>query len=182
MRLAGKQRERGAAMVEAVVAIPLFLVLFAAAIFVLRLYGHKANSRAEARYAVWAYALNSCEEGQYTTSASTSASGDDPPTLDAVQNEESYPETGELPQEGDDLIANANDDPNTDLEIGDDWGVARASVSRGPVIAPPPLVGMGRDSVTTTMEVQCDEKPRGASPGDVLSFVWNLPSTVNLSN
>lgn len=168
-------------MVEAAVVIPVFLILFAAVVFVLRLYAHKAESRAEARHQVWSYALNACEQGPYTSSSATTAAGDDPPTLDAVQDEESYPSTGELPSEGEDLVANANADPNTDLEIGDDWGVARASVSRGPVIAPPPLDIASRDQVTTTMEVQCDEKPRGASPGDVLSFVWHLPETLALT-
>ncbi len=167
-------------MTEAAASIPLFLILFAALVFVLRLYAFKAQSRADARYAAWAWALNSCEEGPYTSSDATSQAGDDPATLDAVKNEDSYPQGDQMSPEGDDLIAKANQDPSTDLEIGDDWGVARASVTRGPVIAPPPLSFAGKRQMTTTMEVQCDEKPRGASPADVLSFVWHLPETLAL--
>jgi hypothetical protein len=159
-------------MTEAVAVIPVFLILFGALIFTHRLYSLKGASRADARHAVWSYALSSCESGPYTTAAAERTTGGDAPALDALE--------GGIDPNAQKLLDDAKDDPKTDLEMGDEWGVARVTVGHGPLVAPPPLTALGQDKVTTTMSVQCDEKPRGASAGDVLAFVWHLPETLAL--
>jgi hypothetical protein len=155
-------------MTEALAVIPVFLILFGAIVFVHRLYSLKGASRAEARNAVWAFALNSCESGRYTTNAAERAESGDAPVL------------AEVDPDAQQLIEDANDDPKSDLETSDAWGTAHASVGHGPLVAPAPLSALGRERVTATMSVQCDEKPRGASAADVLSFLWHLPETLAL--
>lgn len=178
-----RRRSRGAAMTEAAATIPAFLMLFAALVFLSKLYALKGTARMEARAAMWAYALNGCEEGKYTRAGASKVTTDDAPTADSVKNDPAYPsQGGELGTDGEDLIEKAEADPKTDLAMGKDWGVARATVNKGAVSAPPPFQQWTKKDVTVTMEVQCDEKPRGASPGDVLSFIWSLPETLNLAN
>lgn len=59
-RLRGVQRRRsaGAAMVEAVVTIPTFLILFASSIFVWQLYLSKIEAQQKARFDLWTYSIS----------------------------------------------------------------------------------------------------------------------------
>ena len=182
-RARSRRLARGAAMTEAAVAIPFFLILFAALVFVHKLYAVKENTRTEARQAMWAYALNACEPGKYTSKQASKTDSGDQPTLDAMNDDGELPKgSGELPPNGEKLLKQANSDPNTQLEVGDDWGVSRGVVTAEPVVGTGPLHSMSTGKIITKMEVQCDEKPRGASPADVLSFLWKLPETLNLAN
>jgi hypothetical protein len=182
-RARARRRERGAALTEAAVVIPVFLILFASLVFVHKLYSVKGATRNQARHAMWAYALNACEDGKYTSKLASKADSGDQPTLDAMKNDGNLPKgTGNLPPEGEKLLNQANSDPGTDLEVGDEWGVSRTVVSAQPVMGTGPLGKMSSDKIVTKMEVQCDEKARGASPADVLAFLWKLPETLNLAN
>ena len=51
---------RGAALVEAVIVLPLFVALLAAFFFVTELYLQKLSALREARQAVWSHALSGC--------------------------------------------------------------------------------------------------------------------------
>lgn len=53
-----RQRSRGAAMVEAVVVIPTFILLFTASIFVWELYTQKEKTMADTRFKLWTYAIS----------------------------------------------------------------------------------------------------------------------------
>lgn len=55
--------ERGAALVEAVVAIPFFLILFASVIFSGQTYSEKLRVMRDSKQRVWTYAMASCGEG-----------------------------------------------------------------------------------------------------------------------
>jgi hypothetical protein len=170
-------------MTEAAVTIPFFLLLFASLVFVHKLYAVKGATRGQARSAMWAYALNACEDGKYTSKLASKADSGDQPTLDAMKDEGDLAAgTGNLPPNGEKLLKQANSDPNTQLEVGDEWGVARGIAQADPVIGTGPLHSLATDKIVTKMEVQCDEKRRGASPADVLSFLWKLPETLNLAN
>jgi hypothetical protein len=177
-----RRRSRGAAMTEAAVSIPVFLLLFAALIFLGKLYAMKGTARMEARSAMWSWALAGCQEGKYTNAAAETVETHDGPSPESVQNDPAYPGGGaELGTEGDDLVKKAEADPKTELALGNEWGVARAVVNKGAVAAPPPFQEWAKKDVVVSMEVQCDEKPRGASPSDVLSFIWSLPETLQLT-
>lgn len=174
-------------MTEAIVVIPLFLLLLGLSIFAARLYGNTAQARHDARHAAWTYALQSCEGD-----APAGVVGEEvtDPTLDLVENDPSLPPDAErIPPEGEELLDDARRS-DSGLELGESWGVARATIDRGEVQAR--VLPMFRDPhhpnepVETTFatrasfEVQCDEKPRGARPLDVLRFIWSLPETLNL--
>jgi hypothetical protein len=55
--------QRGAALVEAVVAIPFFVILFASVIFIGQSYGEKLRVMRDAKQRVWSYAMANCGEG-----------------------------------------------------------------------------------------------------------------------
>lgn len=169
MRALGRARQaRGAALVEALVVIPTLTLLWAALVFVASVYGKKLATRAEARAAVWTYALNSCEGGSGQRVAGDGAS------LDQVTADPESVQGAGLSGEAGDFAGEARS--QTDLEFGDSWGVAQASSER----PGNSLFSFSSGSVSTTLKVQCDEKPRGADPVSVLTFLWDLRNTVNL--
>ncbi len=61
-RRRGRAGSRGAAMVEAVVAIPFFLLMFSAILYVNRLYESKMRVMRFAREAAWNYAMCNCSD------------------------------------------------------------------------------------------------------------------------
>lgn len=56
-------RERGAAMVEAVIVIPVFILLLTGATYVRALHAARAETRLAARGCAWEHALTGCEGG-----------------------------------------------------------------------------------------------------------------------
>jgi hypothetical protein len=170
-------------MTEAVVVLPLFLLLLGFSLFAARLYGRTAQARHEARHAAWAYALNACEGDAPAGVAAQEVSD---PTLDLVADDPSLPPDAErIPEDGEQLLDDARRS-DTGLELGDSWGVARATIDRGavyasvlPMFRDPNLPNAGFET-RASFEVQCNEKARGARPLDVLRFIWSLPETLNL--
>jgi hypothetical protein len=57
-----RSRERGAAMVEGVVAIPFFLIMFAGIMFVGKLYETKMRVMRQTKEAAWDYAMCNCND------------------------------------------------------------------------------------------------------------------------
>ena len=55
-RATARARSRGVALVEAVVVVPMFIVLFAMFVFVWKIYSFKVSAMALARQQVWTYA------------------------------------------------------------------------------------------------------------------------------
>lgn len=58
VRAAGRRHGAGAAMVEAVVVLPTFIILFTASIFIWQLYVQKMKVMADSRYKLWSYAIS----------------------------------------------------------------------------------------------------------------------------
>jgi hypothetical protein len=114
--------------------------------------------------------LSSCEGASATTADAEGTN------LDAVAADRESVQGAELTDEGRELADNARD--TGDLELGDSWGVAEASRSSDAWRSYP---GFARPSVASRFQVQCDEKPRGADPVSVLSFLWDLRNTVNFN-
>lgn len=145
-----ERRARGAALVEAVAAIPFFLVAFACSLYVAHLYGEKLRTMRDARQAAWTYAMHDCTG----SGASTSPDGSTP--------------LGDL---------GGGSDPN--LYNGDaigagsftkEWGTAvataesQASASR--------IIGGFSKKLATTTRVQCNETPHDGDPLGMLRFAW----------
>ncbi|MEZ4220399.1 MAG: hypothetical protein R3B13_05665 [Polyangiaceae bacterium] len=163
---------RGAAMVEALSLLTLFVLLCILIMYAFELYGHVLNAKSEARSSAWAHALNSCKGNAGTATTATDADG---ATLDDVLDDDHASGTAEdMPMEGEQLLG----DSAGHVTINDSWGVARASAKRTVLRT---LPGAPSHDIHASFEVQCDEEPKGASPADLLSFLWNLPSTLNLS-
>jgi hypothetical protein len=57
-----RRNQRGAAMVEAVVAIPFFLVIFASILYVGQTYGEKLRVMRSSKEKVWSFAMANCGE------------------------------------------------------------------------------------------------------------------------
>jgi hypothetical protein len=139
-----RRRRRGAALVEAVVAIPFFLLVFACLLYVVRLFLVKEFTLSDARSKVWEYALNSCEGN------GASQSNDPPPNGPTVKSK----------------YKNATGD----AKLETDWGVAKAT-SRGSV-ATGTYLGISNKLATTTT-LQCDEKPASGNIINVLKTAWH---------
>lgn len=81
-RLARRRRQRGAAMVEAVMSIPFFIIIFTITIFLGKLYREKLRTIREAKQAAWVTASANCEGG----SASVQGAGNDYLSFGAENN------------------------------------------------------------------------------------------------
>src|SRR5262245_56561764 len=60
---ARRRRQRGAAMVEALVAIPFFIVIFATTMFVGQFYQEKLRTMRESKRCAWDHSINGCKGG-----------------------------------------------------------------------------------------------------------------------
>jgi Flp pilus assembly protein TadG len=60
---ARRRSERGAALVEALVALPFFIIVFALTMFVGKFYGDKMKTMRQSREAAWAGATVGCSGG-----------------------------------------------------------------------------------------------------------------------
>jgi len=162
-----RARARGAVVVEALIVAPVLVLLWCALAFASDMFARKLFTRSDARAAAWEHALSSCEGGAAQTADSEGAN------LDAVLADDESVEGAELPEEGRELAEQASD--TGDLEFGEDWGVAEASSSSEGARR---FLQFRSERVESEFEVQCDEKPRGADPVSVLSFLWDLRNTV----
>src|SRR5262245_38565927 len=59
-RATGRRRQRGAALVEALIVLPFFILSFACAVFIGKLYRDTIRGIGEAKNRAWATALNGC--------------------------------------------------------------------------------------------------------------------------
>src|SRR5262245_31598672 len=71
-----RRRQRGAAMTEAVVAIPFFIIIFACTVFAGRVYGTKIKTLNNSARGAWTQALQGCE-GSEGESPMAAAGGTD---------------------------------------------------------------------------------------------------------
>ena len=170
MARSARRSERGAALVEAIVIAPVLMMLFAGLLFVAYMYSQKLTTQGEARAAAWTYALGSCSGGGGQTRTTDGAN------LDAVTTDEEAPPDSQLPEEGRTMASEAAG--GGELEFGDSWGVGEASSVRDGRS----FLAFSSGSITSSRQVQCDEKPRGADPVAVLSFLWTLHNTFNFTN
>jgi hypothetical protein len=60
----GRAGQRGAAMVEGLVAIPVFMVIFASAVYIQDLYSTKLETMANSRESAWENASDKCEQSE----------------------------------------------------------------------------------------------------------------------
>jgi Flp pilus assembly protein TadG len=159
-KAAGRSRRaRGAAMVEALVAIPFFIVIFVSILYIGHLYGEKQRTLREAKQGAWSYALNNCEGGSNATEQT-----DDNPQ-EALDSQGASSDSGDIdkyaPSSGGSSFLKS-------------WGTAVYTV-KGTVVADG-LLGGFQNSLSTTDRVQCNEKPEDGTVDGVLKYGWSLIS------
>jgi Flp pilus assembly protein TadG len=144
------RRSRGAAMLEAAVVMPLFLLLFAGLVFASKLYLAKIRVMNEARVTAWAYATSNCN-------AWPDLSGTDPAA--ASQVVASMWNRGSFGNSVNASRINGGD-PNSSL--GTDQGVAKTSahmqLNAGGLIRSK-KGGPLSVHVSATQSVTCNEPP-----------------------
>lgn len=156
------RRARGAAMVEALIAIPFFILIFVSILYIGRLYAEKEHTLHEAKQGAWTYALNNCESG-----AGTTQGGENP--QQALDNQGASSNSGVVSQYapssgGSSVLRN--------------WDTAVFTANAN--VVADGLLGGFQNHLSTTTRVQCNEKPhsfQSSTPGGVLGVLqygWSL--------
>ncbi|MFT3774352.1 MAG: hypothetical protein QM820_54015 [Minicystis sp.] len=153
---AKRRRRRGAAMVEALVAIPFFIVIFATTMFVGSFYQEKLRTIRESKKCAWDHALNGCKGGCQAETG-TAGSG----------NEVQTPGGGT----GD---TKANGGPQSEI-MSKDFYQSKFTVS-GKATASNVIGGYVRNIESTTT-VLCDEVPENGDPIGIAKYLWNNGSS-----
>lgn len=147
-----RRRRRGAAMVEALVAIPFFIVIFATTMFAGSFYQEKLRTMRESKRCAWDHAINGCSGGCKAESTAVAGSGS---TTSAG--------TGT----GDGKSDNA---PGSEL-MSKDLNQSKFTV-QGKATASNIIGGYVRNIESTTT-VMCDEVPENGNPIGVAKYLWN---------
>lgn len=148
---AKRRRQRGAAMVEALVAIPFFIVIFAVTMFVGQFYQEKLRTIRESKRCAWDHALNGCKGGcQADTSTAGSGSEVQPPGG-----------TGDSKANGaqDGTIA------SKDFYQSKFTVKSQATASN--------MIGGYVKNIESTTTVMCDEVPENGDPIGIAKYLWN---------
>lgn len=135
---------RGAAFIEAIVAIPFFILIFAATMFMGRLYNDKLKTLRQSREAAWATASAGCE-GQ---------NGGEP-----------------LPEAAGADLGEAQGAPGTEMLAE---GFGNASTTMTAKVNAGGVLGAWGVTVKSTTVVACNEKRRDTTPWSIVSYVWNV--------
>jgi hypothetical protein len=148
---AKRRRKRGAAMVEALLAIPFFIVIFATTMFVGGFYNEKLRTMRESKRCAWDHAINGCSGG---CNAETGSAG-----------------SGQEVQS-----PNGTGDPKTDNAPGGqimskDFYQSKFTV-KSTATASNTIGGFTRNIESTTT-VLCDEVPENGDPVGIAKYLWN---------
>lgn len=137
-------------MVEALVTIPFFIVIFASMMYIGHLYGEKQRTLRQAKQAAWTYAMSNCEGSQSDISQETSGN----PQEAGLGGTEQFKGQG------------------GDVSMTKDFGVAVSTV-KGKVTASK-IIGGKTNSLSTTTKVQCNETPVNGDLMGVFKFGYKL--------
>ena len=147
MKLRSRRRERGAAMVEALVAIPFFIVIFALIMFVGQFYSEKLRTLRESKKCAWDHTMHGCNGGcQADTQSGGSGMEVSPP--------------------------GGSGDSKTDGQLtSKDFYQSKFTVKSSATASP--YVGGYIKPVESTTTVTCDEVPEDGNPVGVAKYLWN---------
>jgi hypothetical protein len=147
-----RKRQRGAAMVEALVAIPFFIVIFALTMLVGKSYSEKLRTLRESKRCAWDHAMNGCNGG---CNADTTAGGSG--------GELSTPSgTG-----GGGKTAGAPQSQIMSQDLHASKFTVKAQVTASNV------VGGYTRNIESTTSVFCDEVPQNGDPAGIAKYLWN---------
>lgn len=148
-RRAARRRQRGAAMVEGAVAIPFLLLMFAAILFVNKLYETKMRAMKFAREGAWNYAMCNCgEKGDPISSGCRTAEG----ATAAKGASESGTAEGFDPGK----VGKTASGPGSDI-ASKDFGSSEASLTL--TVSSDKFLGGYTKKVSSKTRVMCNEAP-----------------------
>lgn len=139
-----RSRQRGAAMAEALVAIPFFIIIFASTMFVGQVYKEKLATLRQSRKAAWAQALPGC--------AGSGPNELKPPPDSEIDD----PEIQNAP--GSDLIQNGSGK-------ADFTATSEATASN--------IIGGIKQPLKSRTVVMCNEEPKDGNLWGVAKYVWD---------
>lgn len=150
--------ERGAAMVEATIMLPVLLLIFGSVMFMSKKYETAVQKQETARHCAWVHAKNNCE-GDAPSGCSVSEGNDEmdtsPFTTDQdVQNASNNDDSGFLG----DIMS---------FILGD----ATTATASGTVTAPN-VLGGGNTNVSGRLALSCNEKVKH-NLGEAISAAWD---------
>jgi hypothetical protein len=158
-----RRGEEGAALVEAVVAIPFFLVVLGCLGFIGQTYSMKLGVMRNAREKVWAYAASNC--GTRGDSSSSGAAGID--TTGITTGAEGNGGNGGANTSTAGAVGNA---PHSDV-ISKDLG--SASVTSQSDVAATGVLGAMHATPAATRKVMCNEPPYDGNLGGAVQAAWH---------
>jgi hypothetical protein len=148
-------------MVEALVAIPLFITVFALLLYVGNLYAQKQRTMREARQRAWSYAMHDCQGSEPDVSQQGAGTG----SLGDIQ--------GQIGGGGSPVDPNQyNGDPLGGQTLSGTHGVAVAT-SKSQAQASQ-LAGGFSQKLSTTTRVTCNEAIHDGDPVGMISYAWDL--------
>lgn len=161
MRLKRRRNKRGAALVEAVVVIPFFIIIFASILFVGNLYKEKIRVMRLTKESAWAYAMENCgTEGH-------------PMTTTGIPRSEGGPGSGAGPSDS----ANPTDLSDAEKAGGDQAGLASKDFGSSEAtmlssVGADGYIGGFTKNVTSHTRVMCNEAPYNGDLEGFLKAGW----------
>ena len=165
-----RRSQRGAAMVEAAVSIPFFIVIFMALVFVGGLYVQKMETVRLSRSVAWQYAMANCKG-----SVPNAQTGED---LGGAQSDTNPPGSSQS-------MGTSGDDHTSDFKSAPGGGIVSKGVSMSTATMSGDVKTTGKDAqgnsssvysahVVTTTWVPCNEEPVDGDLHGVLKTAWGL--------
>lgn len=149
-------RQRGAAMVEALVAIPFFVVIFACTMFVGSFYQEKLRTLAESKRCAWDHSLNGCSGG---CNANTGSAGSG----------------SEIQQPGGGTgSSKTSGSPGSQIMSKDFY---QSSFTVQSQTQASNVIGGFVKPIQSTTTVMCDEVPEDGDMVGVAKYLWNNGSS-----
>lgn len=168
-----RKSQRGAAMVEAIVVIPVLIMLFAAMVYINGLYTNKQISMREARQEAWTLAMKACE-------GSARENGTDPLSEAEQGGFQVPPDTpgpvdmGESTSSNDGGKGKTTVDKSLGVFSGKEGWFIGSAVGKSTRKAAGWATAAADHELTTTTKVTCNEvKDGGSNLFDVLSTAWD---------
>lgn len=148
-------RRRGAAMVEALVAIPFFIVIFASTMFVGGFYQEKLRTMAESKRCAWDHSINGCNGGCAAETGSAGSSSDvTPPNGTGNGKTQTAP--------GSQIMSK-------------DFYQSKFTVKSSATASN--VLGGYSKPIESTTTVMCDEVPENGDLAGVAKYLWNNGSS-----
>jgi hypothetical protein len=150
-----RRHQRGAAMVEALVAIPFFIVIFACTMFVGSFYQEKMRTLADSKRCAWDHSINGCQGG---CAADTSADGS----------------SSQLTPSNSTGNTQTNSAPGSQIMSADFYQSKFTVQSKTTASS---AIGGYVKQISSTTTVMCDEVPEDGDPAVLAKYLWNNGSS-----